>query len=199
MLLPGRGIPWREFLRDLQREWVRDKIDTIAAALAFFGVLAIFPFLVFAVSLGGLMLDSATATTLIEQLYRVAPRAAADILSERITALATGQSHALLTLSGLGAIWAAAGGVAALMDALNAAYGVEETRPYWKRRGLAIMVTLGGAVFSVIATAIAVATPMVARYLPGALGTVVLWARLPVSGIVVMGILAVLYYVLPDV
>ena len=199
MLLPGKGIPWKEFLRDLQREWVKDKIDTVAGGLTFFGILAIFPFLLFAVSLGGLILDRMTATALINELYRVVPRAVADILSERINALAEGQSPALLTLSALGAIWAASGGIAALTDALNTAYGVEETRPYWKRRGLAILLTIGGAVFAVVATAIAVATPALAAFFPGPLSTIILWARLPVSALIIMTILAVLYYLLPDV
>jgi membrane protein len=199
MLLPGKGIPWKDFLRDLQREWIKDKVDTVAGGLTFFGVLAIFPFLLFAVSLVGLILDRTTATALINELYRVVPRAVADILSERINALTEGQSSALLTFSALGTIWAASGGIAALADALNTAYGVEDSRPFWKRRGLAILLTIGGAVFFVAATAIAVATPTIAAYFPGPLSTVILWARLPVSALIIMTILAVLYYLLPDV
>jgi membrane protein len=199
MVLPGKGIPWKDFLRDVQREFIKDKVDTVAGGLTFFGVLAIFPFLLFVVSLCGLILDPTTAATLINELYRVAPRAVADILSERISALAEGQSPALLTIGGLGTIWAAAGGIDALREALNTAYGVEDTRPYWKRRGLAILITIGGAVFAVAASAIAVATPALAAFFPSPLDTIILWARLPVSGLIVMGVLAVLYYVLPDV
>jgi membrane protein len=199
MLLPGKGISWKVFLLDLKREWVKDQVDTVAAALAFFGMLALFPFLIFAVSLAGLIIDPAQASTLISQLYQVAPRAVADILSDRIRVLTTtGQSPGLLTAGALGAIWAASGGVTALMGALNTAYGVEDRRPLWKRRGLAILVTLGAALLVTVASAIAVATPAIAGYF-GPLAPLILWARLPVSALIVALVLAVLYYVLPDV
>src|SRR3712207_714211 len=111
MFLPGKEIKWKDFLRDIVREWEADKLDTMAGALTFFGVLALFPFLVFAVSLASLLIDPTTATSLINELYRVAPRAVADILGERIRALTEGQSPALLTVSALGAVWAASGGL----------------------------------------------------------------------------------------
>lgn len=199
MLLPGKGIQWKDFLKDIAREWQKDKIDTVAGGLTFFGVLAIFPFLVFAVSLTSLIIDPSTTSTLITELYRVAPRAAADILSERIRALTTGQSPTLLTFSALGTIWAASGGIAALQEALNAMYGVEDSRPFWKRRGLCILLTLGGAVLVVGASLIAIATPAVANYIGGPMATLLLWARIPVAALLIMGVLAVLYYLLPDV
>jgi membrane protein len=199
MFLPGRGIPWKDFLLDLKREWEKDKIDTIAGGLSFFGVLALFPFLLFVVSLTSLLVDPATVSGLINELYRIAPPAVADILGERLRALTQGQSPAILTLSALGAIWAASGGITALMEALNTAYGVEDSRPFWKRRVLAIVLTLSGAVFVVLASVIAVATPVLADAIGGPIGTAILWARLPVSAFIVMAVLAVLYYVLPDV
>jgi membrane protein len=199
MFLPGKGIPWKDFLLDIKREWEKDNLDTIAGGLAFFGILAIFPFLLFAVSLASLLIDPATAAGVINDLYRIAPRPVADILSERINALSQGQSPAILTLSALGAIWAAAGGITALMEALNTAYGVKDSRPFWKRRGIALLCTLSGAVFVVVASLIAVATPVVADAIGGPIGTLILWARLPVSAVIIMAVLAVLYYVLPDV
>ncbi|WP_437732992.1 YihY/virulence factor BrkB family protein [Sorangium sp. So ce1335] len=198
MHLPGKEIPWKDFLNDLKQEWVKDKVDTVAAALTFFGVLSIFPFLLFAVALAGLVIDPAESARLINELYQVAPPAVANILGERLHALTEGQSPALLTVGALGAVWAASGGVVALMEALNAAYGVEDSRSFLKRRGIALLVTLGAAVLVTIASAIAVATPAIAEHL-GPLGTVILWLRVPVSMLIVMAVLATLYYVLPDV
>jgi membrane protein len=199
MLLPGKGIQWKDFLKDIAREWQKDKLDTVAGGLTFFGVLAIFPFLLFAVSLTSLIIEPSTTSTLIAELYRVAPRAAADILSERIRALTTGKSPALLTFGALGTIWAASGGLAALMEALNTMYGVEERRPFWKRRGLCVALTLGGAVLVVAASLIAIATPSVANYLGGPVATLLVWTRIPVAALLIIAVLAVLYYVLPDV
>ncbi|WP_433930748.1 YihY/virulence factor BrkB family protein [Sorangium cellulosum] len=198
MHLPGKEIPWKDFLNDIKQEWVKDKVDTVAAALTFFGVLAIFPFLLFAIALAGLVIDPVEAARMVGELYRVAPPAVANILGERLHALTEGQSPALLTVGALGAVWAASGGVIALMDALNSAYGVEDSRSFLKRRGIALLVTLGGAVLLTIASALAVATPAIAEHL-GPLGTLILWLRVPVSAFIVMGVLATLYYVLPDV
>ncbi|WP_437621590.1 YihY/virulence factor BrkB family protein [Sorangium sp. So ce1151] len=198
MYLPGKEIPWKDFLNDIKQEWVKDKVDTVAAALAFFGVLAIFPFLLFAVALAGLVIDPAESARLIRELYQVAPPAVANILGERLQALTEGQSPGLLTLGALGAVWAASGGVIALMDALNSAYGVEDSRSFLKRRGISLLVTLGGAVLLAIASALTVAAPAIAEHL-GPFGTLLLWLRVPVSALIVMAVLATLYYVLPDV
>ncbi|MGK3969531.1 YihY/virulence factor BrkB family protein [Sorangium sp. So ce118] len=198
MHLPGKEIPWKDFLNDIKQEWVKDKVDTVAAALAFFGVLAIFPFLLFAVALAALVIDPAESARLISELYQVAPPAVANILGERLQALTEGQSPGLLTLGALGAVWAASGGVIALMDALNSAYGVEDSRSFLKRRGISLLVTLGGAVLLAVATVLTVAAPAVAEHL-GPFGTLLLWLRVPVSAVIVMGVLATLYYVLPDV
>ncbi|KYF91261.1 ribonuclease BN [Sorangium cellulosum] len=198
MHLPGKEIPWKDFLNDIKQEWVKDKVDTVAAALAFFGVLAIFPFLLFAVALAGLIIDPADSARLIRELYQVAPPAVANILGERLQALTEGQSPGLLTVGALGAVWAASGGVIALMDALNSAYGVEDSRSFLKRRGISLLVTLGGAVLLAIASALTVAAPAVAEHL-GPFGTLLLWLRVPVSALIVMAVLATLYYVLPDV
>ncbi|WP_437504793.1 YihY/virulence factor BrkB family protein [Sorangium sp. So ce1099] len=198
MHLPGKEIPWKDFLNDIKQEWVKDKVDTVAAALAFFGVLAIFPFLLFAVALAGLVIEPAQSAQLIRELYQVAPPAVANILGERLRALTEGQSPGLLTLGALGAVWAASGGVIALMDALNSAYGVEDSRSFLKRRGISLLVTLGGAILLAIASALTVAAPAVAEHL-GPFGTLLLWLRVPVSALIVMAVLATLYYVLPDV
>lgn len=198
MHLPGKEIPWKVFLTDLKDEWVKDKVDTVAAGLTFFGVLSIFPFLLFAVALAGLVIDPAESTRLIDELHQVVPPAVASILGERLRALTSGQNPALLTVGALGAIWAASGGVVALMDALNATYGVEDSRSFFKRRGIALLVTLGGAVLLTIASALTVVTPAITAHL-GPLATPILWLRLPASMFIVMVVLAVLYYVLPDV
>ncbi|HTN82427.1 MAG TPA: YihY/virulence factor BrkB family protein [Sorangium sp.] len=198
MHLPGKEIPWKDFLNDIKQEWVKDKVDTVAAALTFFGVLSIFPFLLFAVALAGLVIDPAESARLIRELYQIAPPAVANILGERLQALTEGQSPGLLTLGALGAVWAASGGVIALMDALNSAYGVEDSRSFLKRRGISLLVTLGGAVLLAVASALTVAAPAVAEHL-GPFGTLLLWLRVPVSAVIVMAVLATLYYVLPDV
>jgi membrane protein len=199
MVLPGKGMSWKEFFKALKNEWTRDKVSDTAGALTFFGVLALFPFLLFLVSLASVIIDPAQAEALIQQLSQVAPQEVVSILGERIHSLAQNNSVGLLTVGGLGAVWAASGGVVALMKALNTTYGVEESRPFWKVRGIALLVTLGAAVVSIIAAALAVAAPAVADKLGEPFSTLVVWLRLPFAGLMMMLVWAVIYYALPDV
>ena len=198
MRWPGRHFAWKDFFRKLYHEWNKDRLDDTAGMLAFFGILALFPFLLFAVSLASLFIDAHDEIQLVNEIRRVVPREAADILAERVHALAEGKSAALVTLSGLGAIWAASGGVASLMGALNIAFDVDETRPYLKRRGLAVLVTMGAAVLVVIASLIAIATPAVASFFGGPFATLILALRFPVAALFMILVLAILYYVLPN-
>lgn len=199
MVLPGKGISWKEFFGLLRQEWRRDRIGDTAAALTFFGVLALFPFLIFLVSLASLIIDPAQAQLLIDELGRVAPGAVTEIVGQRLHALGRAEPTGLLTISAAGAIWAASGGVAALMRALNLAYDVEESRPYWKVRLVAVFATLAAALLSIVATLLAVATPALAEAVGGPLESVILWLRLPVAGFLMMFVWALLYYFLPDV
>ncbi|WNG46451.1 YihY/virulence factor BrkB family protein [Archangium minus] len=199
MVLPGKGMSWKEFFTELKNEYQNDKISNVAGAMTFFGVLALFPFLLFLVALASIIIDPAQAEVLIQELGRVAPEAVTQIVGQRLHDLAAGNNVGLLTVGALGAVWAASGGVVAMMDALNTVYDVEESRPFWKVRGIAIMMTLGGAVLAILSSLAMVATPAVANFLGEPLGTVVTWLRLPFAGLLMMLALALLYYVLPDV
>lgn len=199
MVLPGKGMSWKEFFTDLKNEYTADKVSNVAGAVTFNALLAIFPFLLFLVALASFIIDPADAQALIKELGRVAPEAVTQILGQRLKDLASGNNAGLLTVGGVGAIWAAASGVVSLMDALNTVYDVNESRPFWKVRGIAILVTISGALLSIIASVAMVATPALANWLGEPLGTLVMWLRLPVAGLIMMFILAMLYYFLPDV
>lgn len=196
---PDEGIPWKDFFHALKREWEEDHVMDVAGALSFAGIMALFPFLVFLVSLASLVIDPADAAALVSQLDRVAPPAVATILGDRIEALSAGGSPALLTVSALGAVWAASSGVSSLISALNTVYDVKESRPYWMVRGLSVLMTFGVAALAIAASAIAVATPALASYLGGPLGAVLLWARIPAAALLMLLVTALLYYLLPDV
>ncbi|QSQ25096.1 YihY/virulence factor BrkB family protein [Pyxidicoccus parkwayensis] len=198
MVLPGKGMGWMEFFKALKNEWARDDVGDVAGALTFQVILALFPFLLFLVSLAGVIIDPAQAQALINELAKVAPQEVTKILGDRITALAHSNPVGLLTIGGVGAMWAASSGVVALAEALNKVYGVKDSRPFWKVRGIALLTTLGGAVLAIIAALAIVVTPVIVGKL-GPVGEVFNWLRLPVAGLLVMFLWAVLYYVLPDV
>lgn len=200
MKLPGKGMSWKQFFVELKNEYKSDRINDAAGALTYFGLLAIFPFLLFLVSLASVIIQPQQAEALIDQLSGVAPNQAMTIIEDRLRALGEGQSVGLLSVGILGALWAASGGVAALIRALNVTYDVEESRPFWKVRGIAILFVLGGGVLGILATLAILAVPAIANALGGgAMATVINWLRIPVAAAIVMLVWAVAYYALPDV
>lgn len=189
---------FKDFALSLKARWAEDKAGDFAASITYFGLLAIFPFLLFLVALASVVIDPGQAEKLINELSRVAPGAATEILGGRIRALAAGNNGGLLTVGAVGALWAAAGGVVALMRGLNTVHRVEETRPFWKVRLIALAVTLFAALLSVVSALVMVAAGPVANALGGAVGTLILWLRFPVAALLMIFVWAVLYTVLPN-
>ncbi len=198
MVFPGRGMGFTEFLRALARRYQDDEVSNVAGAVTFFGVLALFPFLLFLVALAGLFIDPREADALIQQLSKVAPGDVSRILGSQIHSLSQSSSTSLLTMSVLFAVFSASSGVVALIQALNRAYGVEEKRPFWKVRLVALGATLSAAALSLLAILLALGFPAIASAVGHPLGTLILWLRMPVAGVVMMFVWALLYYFLPD-
>ncbi len=199
MRFPGRGMSWKEFGVGLKDKIGKDSVTDIAAAVTYYAFLALFPFLLLVVALASLIIDPRQAQQIVQQLSEVAPGAVTQILGERIRELAQQQHVSLIGFGAVGAIWAASGAVSALMRALNRTYDVKETRPWWKTQGLALLMTVISGVLALIGGLIAIAGPALADHLGEPFGTIIVWASLPVAGLLMMFLWAVLYYALPDV
>ena len=199
MVLPGRDVPWKDFGRELVRKMPCDNMLEYAGSVAFSAILSIFPFLLFAVALAGMIIQPSTLASLIETTQHAVPAQAEAIVRERLTALVSGPRAGLLTVGAVLALWTASGAVASMITAFDAAYEVHDRRPFWKTRGLSLLVTLAAGVFLIVAAVLALGAGAIAGALPDPLGAVVAWLRWPVAAILVALILAGLYYVLPDV
>jgi membrane protein len=199
MLLPGRDVPWKRFAVELYREIDRDDLVEYAGAVAFSAFLAIFPFLLFAVALGSLVVAPATLDALVERVRNFAPGPVADLLQERMHALVTGTPPALLTVSGVGAVWAATGAVTSLVSALNSAHDVVDRRSFWRVRAIAVAATFAGAGLLIAASGVALAAPLVADAVGGPARTLILWLQWPVAAGIMLFVIACLYHFLPDV
>ncbi|BDG09783.1 YihY/virulence factor BrkB family protein [Anaeromyxobacter paludicola] len=199
MKLPGAGMSWKEFLKSVQGEISRNQITDVAGAVTYSGILAIFPFVLFLLSLASLIIKPEQAEQLVDSLSGVAPAEVTKILGDRIRSIAGSPSVGLLSIGAVTALWAASGGITALMHALNTVYGVAEQRPFWKARGLALLMTIVSGLLALAAALVAIVTPAVADAVGGPLGTALVWLRLPVAGLVMMFLWALLYYALPDV
>lgn len=196
---PGKGISWKEFLTALKKEYATDALGDVAGNLVFAGILALFPFVIFLVALGSAIMKPQDVEQVVGMLSKVAPPAATQILSKQMHSLVSGSHGGLLTVGVVGAFWSASGGITTLMRALNTIYGVKEGRPFWKVRGIAILATAITAALALIAAVVAVVVPTIAHLLPSPLGTLFLWLRFPLAGLLMMFLWAMLYYWLPDV
>ena len=197
---------WPSVLKRTVKEYKADNLPDLAAALTYYGVLAIFPMLIVLVSVLGLIGTSVTQP-LIDNLGKVAPGAAKQIFTSAITNIQNNQGTAgVLVIVGLaGALWSASGYVGAFMRASNVVWDVEEGRPIWKT----IPVRLGVTVVTLLlltAGAIAVTfTGGLAREVGNVIGVgntaVQIWdiAKWPVLVVLVAVMLAILYYAAPNV
>ena len=199
MRLPGGEMSWKEFFRALKTESIRDNLTDWAGAVTYAGVMALFPLLLFLVALASLVITTEQAEQIVQQLGAVAPGDVTRIVGERIKAVASEPKGGLLTVGALVALWSASSGVSALQRALNIIYGVEEGRPFWKARGVALVMTVVTGGLAVVAGLVAVASPVLGNAVGGPLGTAIVWLRLPVAGLIMMFVWALLYYALPDV
>lgn len=155
-------IPWFEAAKRTFKEIREDNCVGLAAQLAFYFLLALFPALLFFVALiGYLPIDNALGH-LLETAGTVAPGPLMNILNGQVDQL-TGNGHAsLLTLGFVGAIWSSSSAMVAIIDALNRAYDVGEWRPWWKRRLVAIVLTLALAVFVLVSLSLVLVGPKAA-------------------------------------
>jgi membrane protein len=199
---------WWGVLRRTFREFQDDNLMDWAAALTYYGVLALFPGVIVFVSLLGLLGQyPETFNALLDIVRQLASPATVDGIAGPLESVIREKqaAGALLGFGLLGALWSASGYVGAFMRAANVVYEVKEGRPFWKLRPLQIFVTI---VMVLLLAAVAISlviTGPIARAVGDVIGlggvAVAVWsiAKWPVLVLVVMAMFAGLYYVAPNV
>lgn len=139
----SEGVTVKELALRTWRESRQDDVFGSAAQLAYYFLLALFPLLIFLTSAVGFL--PGVQDSILNGLARVAPPEAMELVRDTLSDVVSHRSGGLLSLGLIASLWSASSGVASLMDALNKAYGAEETRPFWKRRLKAIALTLATA------------------------------------------------------
>jgi membrane protein len=126
-----------------------DDISGSAAELAYRFFLAVFPFFIFLAALGGFgasALDVQNPTDeVMNALGDSLPDDASSVLRTQLEGVLEQRNGGLLSISIVGALWAASSGMQALMKKTNAIYGVKETRPFWMKAAVGVGLTLAGA------------------------------------------------------
>jgi membrane protein len=155
--VPPRGTSWRRDLTFRQlahrvyAQTVAHDLMERAAALSYYFLFALFPTLLFLTTLLGLLPVPLLMDQLIGYLVRVLPPDAASLIVKTLGEVRTGASGGLLSLGVIAALWGASGGMLSIMSALNRAYEIHDARSWWSRRLVAIALTCGFSVFTLIA------------------------------------------------
>jgi membrane protein len=189
-------------------EFVDDGLTDWAAALTYYGLLALFPGLIALVSIVGLVGDPDSATeTITEVVTALGPESAAQTFSGPIESVASDRGAAgVAFVGGLAvALWSASGYVGAFIRASNVIYETPEGRPFWKLRPLQIVVTLALVLFGVMLAVGLVLTGPVVDAIADPVGVsstaVTLWnvAKWPVMAAIFILMVSFLYYASPNV
>ncbi len=150
------GLTWRQLGLRLWRQIYEDELLGRCAELAYFFLFSVFPLLLFLTTLFGYLAERNPAIRwdLFRYVARVSPsRDVTDLLNNTLTEIRTARTGTKLYLSLAAAIWVASNGMLAVSRALNTACGLKESRPWWRRRITAILLTLTFAVLAVTALA----------------------------------------------
>jgi membrane protein len=200
-----RGLGLGELSKRALKGFFEDDMVSYAAALAYYVFLALFPFSILLLALLGLLGIPGLFDWLLDQAEAALPGQAMGLV-EQVIGQIRSQSQGWLLLFGIAVgLWSAPSTVWLLMVALNAAYDVEETRPLWKRLLLSVVYTLGLAVLIIIATALMMIGPQAVMWFANEIGIDTLfvglwsWLRWPVTALLLMLVVAIVYYVAPDV
>jgi membrane protein len=207
------------FLRDLKsllsfqalkatvQEFQRDDALGLAAQLAYYLILALFPFILVLVSLMGTFGSEELASEVLGYFRQVMPEEAYTLIKTYTGDVISGNRPApgLLSFGILFTIWTASGAFSALINALNRAYDVQETRPFWKAKGIAILMTLGLSVLILVGVLLLVVGEPIGRTIANIFGLgelfELVWniVRWPVALFFMVFTVALLYYFAPDV
>jgi membrane protein len=198
---------WKGILKRTLVEFKEDGCTDWAAALTYYGVLAIFPALIALTSLIGLIGDpKKTTDALLGIVGALGPSSAVDTFADPVRQVAQNQSAGLALIVGLlAALWSASGYVGAFGRAANVIYEVEEGRPFYKLRPMQVLVTLVCVIMLALVALSLVVTGPVAQAVGDAVGAggaaVTVWdiAKWPVMALVVSVIFSLLYYATPNV
>jgi membrane protein len=153
------GLTWTELGKRLWRHFDEDDVSGRAAQLSFYLVLAIFPLLIFLSSVIGLVFAGRTDlySRLLGYLSSVMPTAAYHLIRDTVKEITAGSSGTKVSIGFLLTLWSASAGMDAIISGLNVAYDVAERRPWWRRRLVALNLTVLLSVLAVAALAMALA------------------------------------------
>ena len=200
------GLRWKVLARRVWSEIERDEVFGRAAQLSYYFLLALFPLLIFLTSFIGFLVGSGTGMrhSLFNYLGQVMPASAFVLVDTTISEITNASGGGKISFGILAALWAASSGMGAITQALNVAYDVRETRPWWKQKVVAIGLTVALALLIITALALVLYGGRIADGLAGHFGFgsafILTWKVLqwPVMLAFMLTAFGLIYYWAPD-
>ena len=185
------------------KEFSADDMLTYAMAVSYQVFFSLFPFVIFILALLGLLNIPGFFDWLLSQARTVMPSQAAGLVENVIQQVRGQAAGGVLSFGAVIALWSASSAVRMAMHALNVAYDVED-RAAWKKFPLSILYTLVLAVLIIAAVGLMLLGPQVAQWFGNLVGlgslfvTLWTWLRIPVAVVLLMLVLALIYYLFPN-
>jgi membrane protein len=197
-------LGWAEILKRTTAEIYAGNCFGWAASLAYYFFLALFPALLFAVSLASILPIQHMIDRIVTILSRVAPGNVVAIARQQFVQITRQPHSGLLTLGLLAALWSTSAGMTAIVDTLNQAFHITESRPWWRVRVTAIGLTLALTIVTLSAFALVMVGPAAAQHAADwlELGPLFGWTwsivRWPAAFALVVTALGSIYHFAPD-
>ena len=198
----GRRLLWQAYYN-----FEKDNGWMMAGHIAFMGLFALFPFLIFLVALAGFLGHGEAADTSVELGLELLPADVASALKPAIDEVRTAPHAGLMTFGILATLWAASSGLEALRHSLNLAYDVADQPAFWRTRVESLLLTILAAVVVIAVMLLLVVVPLALDMVQFVLDpdTTVRHrdyfsnSRNALGFIMLLGLLMLLYRVLPNV
>jgi membrane protein len=197
-------LSWGELLKRTLKETSDDDCLGLAAQLAYYFFLAVFPAVLFILALASFFPLTNFIDDMVRTLRPIAPPDVLRFFEEQLRRLSNAGSGSILTIGMLGALWSSSAAVVAIVGSLNRAYDIEEGRPWWKVRLTAIGLTIALALLVLSSFTLIVIGPTLAEHLASSLGLgpVFEWAWKILQWPLAFGLVSIavglVYYFAPD-
>jgi membrane protein len=198
-----------EFFKESFAQASKDHLGAFAGNLTYAALFALFPFIIFLLSLLAIFHATGLVNTLLDKASHTLPANMVALIGTQLKRIATTKATGAFTAGAIiaivGALWGVSGAFRGVMEALNVMYNVDESRPFVKKYGVSIVLSLMTSALLVAAGVLVVAGPAISNYIARVTGSgrvfVILWEILqwPVLIVVVLMAFSLMYYFAPNV
>jgi len=199
------SISYLELVKQVLHEVKHEDCSEHAAAMAYYFLFAMFPFFLFLTTLIGLLPVPDLLEYLLSRAATMLPGEAFTLIQDNIKALFMNKKEGLLSIGIVLALWASSNAIVSVMDAMNKLYDVEEGRPFWKVRLVAIGLVIGLSLLVLLAMVLLMFGTKIGNYIADLIHFgqlfLVAWhlVLIPVILFLLALAIALVYYYTPDV